>query len=288
MNNKKTTIYFLPYLILLFSFAFYLISISIYLKFSKIMNPNYIFSELNQIFLLNPSYVTQLILAILCLSLLINSYFFKKHLYKRNILLDKSQIKKNVLLIFIFTFLTLLITFFINILIIFIKQNYYYMNHAKGKNQIIYISLATTKILEFLFIFSIRISYWFLLTYLFIKSTSKIQKMLIFSLILIFIYLISLTLGVFTYNIVHDHKTNYLIVVLVSLFFPETINTLYGFNQIAGMVSNVAKNTYLINLVYLPSFIVLIIVVSKIKWQKFKISINKKLRNSNLKNNENI
>ena len=133
MNNKKTIVYFLPYLTLLIFFSIYLLSLSIYIKLTKIINPNAIFSELNQVFLLNPSYVTQLLLVILCLLLLINSYFVKRHFYKKNILLNNTEVKKIILFIFIFTFSILLITFFANILIIFINQNYYYESYGKSK-----------------------------------------------------------------------------------------------------------------------------------------------------------
>ena len=158
MNNKKTILYFLPYLTLLISFSIYLFSLSIYVKLTKIINPNAIFSELNQIFLLNPSYVTQLLLVILCLSLLINSYFVKRHFYKKNILLNNTEVKKIILFIFIITFSILLITFFVNILIIFINQNYYYESYGKSK-KIINVYLKNTKILEYLFIFLVRNTY---------------------------------------------------------------------------------------------------------------------------------
>lgn len=182
MNNKKTILYFLPYLTLLIFFSIYLLSLSIYIKLTKIINPNAIFSELNQVFLLNPSYVTQLLLVILCLSLLINSYFVKRHFYK-NILLN----------------------------------------------------------------------------------TPEVKKIILFSLLLIFIYLISLTFGIVLYNIVHDVKTNYLIIMIISSLFPESINTLYNFSFIAGMVSNIAKNLFIINLIYFPSFIIFLVIILKTK-----------------------
>ena len=241
MNNKKTILYFLPYLTLLIFFSIYLLSLSIYIKLTKIINPNAIFSELNQVFLLNPSYVTQLLLVILCLLLLINSYFVKRHFYKKNILLNNTEVKKIILFIFIFTFSILLITFFVNILIIFINQNYYYESYGKSK-KIINVYLKNTKILEYLFVFLVRNTYWFLITYLLIRFTNTIKKIFLFSLLLIFIYLISLAFGIVLYNIVHDVKTNYLIIMIISSLFPESINTLYNFNFIAGTVSNIAKN----------------------------------------------
>lgn len=237
MNNKKTILYFLPYLTLLIFFSIYLFSLSIYIKLTKIINPNAIFSELNQVFLLNPSYVTQLLLVILCLSLLINSYFVKRHFYKKNILLNNTEVKK-----------------------------------------IINVYLKNTKILEYLFIFLVRNTYWFLITYLLIKFTNTIKKIFLFSLLLIFIYLISLAFGIVLYNIVHDVKTNYLIIMIISSLFPESINTLYNFNFIAGMVSNIAKNLFIINLIYFPSFIIFLVIILKTKWQKFSIN---KLKKSN-------
>ena len=264
MNNKKTILYFLPYLTLLIFFSIYLFSLSIYIKLTKIINPNSIFSELNQVFLLNPSYVTQLLLVILCLSLLINSYLVKRHFYKKNILLNNTEVKKIILFIFIFTFSILLITFFVNILIIFINQNYYYESYGKSK-KIINVYLKNTKILEYLFVFLVRNTYWFLITYLLIRFTNTIKKIFLFSLLLIFIYLISLAFGIVLYNIVHDVKTNYLIIMIISSLFPESINTLYNFNFIAGTVSNIAKNLFIINLIYFPSFIIFLVIILKTK-----------------------
>ena len=277
MNNKKTILYFLPYLTLLIFFSIYLFSLSTYIKLTKIINPNAIFSELNQVFLLNPSYVTQLLLVILCLSLLINSYFVKRHFYKKNILLNNIEVKKIILFIFIFTFSILLITFFVNILIIFINQNYYYESYGKSK-KIINVYLKNTKILEYLFVFLVRNTYWFLITYLLIRFTNTIKKIFLFSLLLIFIYLISLTFGIVLYNIVHDVKTNYLIIMIISSLFPESINTLYNFNFIAGTISNITKNLFIINLIYFPSFIIFLVIILKTKWQKFFINKIKKIK----------
>lgn len=277
MNNKKTILYFLPYLTLLIFFSIYLFSLSIYIKLTKIINPNPIFSELNQVFLLNPSYVTQLLLVILCLSLLINSYLVKRHFYKKNIVLNTTEVKKIILFIFIFTFSILLITFFVNILIIFVNQNYYYETYGKSK-KIIKVHLKSTKILEYLFVFLVRNTYWFLITYLLIRFTNTVKKIILFSLLLIFIYLISLTFGIVLYNIVHDVKTNYLIIMIISSLFPESINTLYNFNFIAGTISNITKNLFIINLIYFPSFIIFLVIILKTKWQKFSIN---KLKKSN-------
>ena len=191
---------------------------------------------------------------------------------------NQDEVKKIILFIFIFTFSILLITFFANILIIFINQNYYYYESYGKSKKIINVYLKNTKILEYLFVFLVRNTYWFLFTYLLIKFTNTIKKIFLFSLLLIFIYLISLAFGIVLYNIVHDVKTNYLIIMIISSLFPESINTLYNFDFIAGTVSNIAKNLFIINLIYFPSFIIFLVIILKSKWQKFSIN---KLKKSN-------
>ena len=268
MKNKKQNILFLPYWILLFLFQVYLIAMTMFLKVDKEINDSYLFSTINQIFLIAPSYITQLLLVLLMLCLFLNFFLVKIYYAKRNIQLDNKQMKKLYLNIFLYSLVSLLLTFVINIIIIFNKQNYFeIINQRTQQKKLVY--LHYTKAFEFLYVYIFRLIYWFGLNLLFIKITNNVRKGILFFFILIIIYLISLILGILLYQIVHDRLINYIIILLSSIVFPEIINSLYSLKNITMTMSPLLSNIYLINLVYIPTFILLIALIAKLNSKPF-------------------
>lgn len=268
MKIKKQNILFLPYWILLFLFQVYLIAMTMFLKADKNINDSYLFSTINQIFLIAPSYITQLLLLLLMLCLFLNFFLVKIYYAKRNIQLDNKQMNKLYLNIFLYSLVSLLLTFVINIIIIFNKQNYFeIINQRTQQKKLVY--LHYTKAFEFLYVYIFRLIYWFGLNLLFIKITNNVRKGILFFFILIIIYLISLILGILLYQIVHDRLINYIIILLSSIFFPEIINSLYSLKNITMTMSPLLSNIYLINLVYIPAFILLIVLIAKLNSKPF-------------------
>lgn len=268
MKIKKQNILFLPYWILLFLFQVYLIAMTMFLKADKNINDSYLFSTINQIFLIAPSYITQLLLVLLMLCLFLNFFLVKIYYAKRNIQLDNKQMKKLYLNVFLYSLVSLLLTFLINIIIIFSKQNYFkIINQRTQQKKLVY--LHYTKAFEFLYVYIFRLIYWFGLNLLFIKITNNVRKGILFFFILIIIYLISLILGILLYQIVHDRLINYIIILLSSIVFPEIINSLYSLKNITMTMSPLLSNIYLINLVYIPAFILLIVLIAKLNSKPF-------------------
>lgn len=268
MKIKKQNILFLPYWILLFLFQVYLIAMTMFLKADKNINDSYLFSTINQIFLIAPSYITQLLLVLLMLCLFLNFFLVKIYYAKRNIQLDNKQMKKLYLNVFLYSLVSLLLTFVINIIIIFSKQNYFeIINQRTQQKKLIY--LHYTKAFEFLYVYIFRLIYWFGLNLLFVKITNNLRKGILFFFILIIIYLISLILGILLYQIVHDWLINYIIILLSSIFFPEIINSVYSLKNITMTMNPLFNNIYLINLVYIPTFILLIVLIAKLNSKPF-------------------
>ena len=268
MKNKKQNILFLPYWILLFLFQVYLIAMTMFLKVDKEINDSYLFSTINQIFLIAPSYITQLLLFLLMLSLFLNFFLVKIYYAKRNIQLDNKQMNKLYLNIFLYSLVSLLLTFVINIIIIFSKQNYFeIINQRTQQKKLVY--LQYTKAFEFLYVYIFRLIYWFGLNLLFIKITNNVKKGILFLFILIIVYLISLVLGILLYQVVHDRLINYIIILLSSIFFPEIINSIYSLQNITMTMNPLFSNIYLINLVYIPTFILLIVLIAKLNSKPF-------------------
>ena len=268
MKIKKQNILFLPYWILLFLFQVYLIAMTMFLKADKNINDSYLFSTINQIFLIAPSYITQLLLVLLMLCLFLNFFLVKIYYAKRNIQLDNKQMKKLYLNVFLYSLVSLLLTFIINIIIIFSKQNYFeIINQRTQQKKLVY--LQYTKTFEFLYVYIFRLIYWFGLNLLFVKITNNLRKGILFFFILIIIYLISLILGILLYQIVHDWLINYIIILLSSIFFPEIINSIYSLKNITMTMNPLFNNIYLINLVYIPTFILLIVLIAKLNSKPF-------------------
>jgi hypothetical protein len=131
---------------------------TIFLKVDKEINDSYLFSTINQIFLIAPSYITQLLLFLLMLSLFLNFFLVKIYYAKRNIQLDNKQMKKLYLNIFLYSLVSLLLTFIINIIIIFSKQNYFeIINQRTQQKKLVY--LQYTKAFEFLYVYIFRLIY---------------------------------------------------------------------------------------------------------------------------------
>ena len=104
---------------------------------------------------------------------------------------------------------------------------------------------------------------------LFVKITNNLRKGILFFFILIIIYLISLILGILLYQIVHDWLINYIIILLSSIVFPEIINSIYSLKNITMTMNPLFNNIYLINLVYIPTFILLIVLIAKLNSKPF-------------------
>ena len=104
---------------------------------------------------------------------------------------------------------------------------------------------------------------------LFVKITNNLRKGILFFFILIIIYLILLILGILLYQIVHDWLINYIIILLSSIFFPEIINSVYSLKNITMTMNPLFNNIYLINLVYIPTFILLIVLIAKLNSKPF-------------------
>ena len=202
------------------------------------------------------------------LSLFLNFFLVKIYYAKRNIQLDNKQMNKLYLNIFLYSLVSLLLTFVINIIIIFNKQNYFeIINQRTQQKKLVY--LHYTKAFEFLYVYIFRLIYWFGLNLLFIKITNNVRKGILFFFILIIIYLISLILGILLYQIVHDWLINYIIILLSSIFFPEIINSVYSLKNITMTMNPLFNNIYLINLVYIPTFILLIVLIVKLNTKPF-------------------
>ena len=131
---------------------------TMFLKADKEINDSYLFSTINQIFLIAPSYITQLLLFLLMLSLFLNFFLVKIHYAKRNMQLDNKQMNKLYLNIFLYSLVSLLLIFVINIIIIFSKQNYFeIINQRTQQKKLVY--LQYTKAFEFLYVYIFRLIY---------------------------------------------------------------------------------------------------------------------------------
>ncbi|MBD3898638.1 hypothetical protein IEN87_00125 [Mycoplasma hominis] len=267
-KNKKQLLLFLPYWILLAGFVIYLLVSAIMLKIDGQIDQFNLFPLINQIFLIAPSYTTQLLLTLLSIGLFLNFYFVKRYLSKRSIELDHKEKRRNYLIIILTTAISLIVIFLINVMILFIKQNFYKIvsGHWNTKTPVY---LENTKIIEYFYVYIFRLTYWFLLSFLLIKITNNFKKAILFTFVIILIYLISLILGILFYQISHDRLTNYLIIVLSSIVFPEILNTLFSLSNITMTLNSLCNNIYLINLVYIPAFILFIVLITKIKEKQF-------------------
>ncbi|WP_203282662.1 hypothetical protein [Metamycoplasma hominis] len=267
-KNKKQLLLFLPYWILLAGFVIYLLVSAIMLKIDGQIDQFNLFPLINQIFLIAPSYTTQLLLALLSIGLFLNFYFFKRYLSKRSIELDHKEKRRNYLIIILTTTISLIVIFLINVMILFIKQNFYEIVHRHWNTKTP-VYLENTKIIEYFYVYIFRLTYWFLLSFLLIKITNNFKKAILFTFVIILIYLISLILGILFYQISHDRLTNYLIIVLSSIVFPEILNTLFSLSNITMTLNPLCNNIYLINLVYIPAFILFIVLIAKTKEKQF-------------------
>ncbi|WP_044730181.1 hypothetical protein [Metamycoplasma hominis] len=267
-KNKKQLLLFLPYWILLAGFVIYLLVSAIMLKIDGQIDQFNLFPLINQIFLISPSYTTQLLLTLLSIGLFLNFYFVKRYLSKRSIELDHKEKRRNYLIIILMTAISLIVIFLINVMILFIKQNFYEIlyRHWNTKTPVY---LKNTKIIEYFYVYIFRLTYWFLLSFLLIKITNNFKKAILFTFVIILIYLISLILGTLFYQISHDRLTNYLIIVLSSIVFPEILNTLSSLSNITMTLGSLYNNIYLINLVYIPAFILFIVLIAKTKEKQF-------------------
>ncbi|CAX37215.1 hypothetical protein [Metamycoplasma hominis] len=267
-KNKKQLLLFLPYWILLAGFVIYLLVSAIMLKIDGQIDQFNLFPLINQIFLIAPSYTTQLLLALLSIGLFLNFYFVKRYLSKRSIELDHKEKRRNYLIIILTTAISLIVIFLINVMILFIKQNFYEIIHRHWNTKTP-VYLENTKIIEYFYVYIFRLTYWFLLSFLLIKITNNFKKAILFTFVIILIYLISLILGTLFYQISHDRLTNYLIIVLSSIVFPEILNTLFSLSSITMTLNPLCNNIYLINLVYIPTFILFIVLIAKTKEKQF-------------------
>ena len=267
-KNKKQLLLFLPYWILLAGFVIYLLVSAIMLKIDGQIDQFNLFPLINQIFLIAPSYTTQLLLALLSIGLFLNFYFFKRYLSKRSIELDHKEKRRNYLIIILTTTISLIVIFLINVMILFIKQNFYEIVHRHWNTKTP-VYLENTKIIEYFYVYIFRLTYWFLLSFLLIKITNNFKKAILFTFVIILIYLISLILGILFYQISHDRLTNYLIIVLSSIVFPEILNTLFSLSNITMTLNPLYNNIYLINLVYIPAFILFIVLIAKTQEKQF-------------------
>ncbi|RBI34258.1 hypothetical protein [Metamycoplasma hominis] len=267
-KNKKQLLLFLPYWILLAGFVIYLLVSAIMLKIDGQIDQFNLFPLINQIFLIAPSYTTQLLLTLLSIGLFLNFYFFKRYLSKRSIELDHKEKRRNYLIIILTTTISLIVIFLINVMILFIKQNFYEIVHRHWNTKTP-VYLENTKIIEYFYVYIFRLTYWFLLSFLLIKITNNFKKAILFTFVIILIYLISLILGILFYQISHDRLTNYLIIVLSSIVFPEILNTLFSLSNITMTLNPLYNNIYLINLVYIPAFILFIVLIAKTKEKQF-------------------
>ncbi|RCJ02027.1 hypothetical protein DSL67_00425 [Metamycoplasma hominis] len=267
-KNKKQLLLFLPYWILLAGFVIYLLISAIMLKIDGQIDQFNLFPLINQIFLIAPSYTTQLLLTLLSIGLFLNFYFVKRYLSKRSIELDHKEKRRNYLIIILTTTISLIVIFLINVMILFIKQNFYEIVHRHWNTKTP-VYLENTKIIEYFYVYIFRLTYWFLLSFLLIKITNNFKKAILFTFVIILIYLISLVLGILFYQISHDRLTNYLIIVLSSIVFPEILNTLFSLSSITMTLNPLCNNIYLINLVYIPAFILFIVLIAKTKEKQF-------------------
>ncbi|AYN65206.1 hypothetical protein KN71_000540 [Metamycoplasma hominis] len=267
-KNKKQLLLFLPYWILLAGFVIYLLISAIMLKIDGQIDQFNLFPLINQIFLIAPSYTTQLLLTLLSIGLFLNFYFVKRYLSKRSIELDHKEKRRNYLIIILTTIISLIVIFLINVMILFIKQNFYEIVHRHWNTKTP-VYLENTKIIEYFYVYIFRLTYWFLLSFLLIKITNNFKKAILFTFVIILIYLISLVLGILFYQISHDRLTNYLIIVLSSIVFPEILNTLFSLSNITMTLNPLCNNIYLINLVYIPAFILFIVLIAKTKEKQF-------------------
>lgn len=265
---KKQLLLFLPYWILLAGFVIYLLVSAIMLKIDGQIDQFNLFPLINQIFLIAPSYTTQLLLTLLSIGLFLNFYFVKRYLSKRSIELDHKEKRRNYLIIILTTAISLIVIFLINVMILFIKQNFYEIIHRHWNTKTP-VYLENTKIIEYFYVYIFRLTYWFLLSFLLIKITNNFKKAILFTFVIILIYLISLILGILFYQISHDRLTNYLIIVLSSIVFPEILNTLFSLSNITMTLNPLCNNIYLINLVYIPAFILFIVLIAKTKEKQF-------------------
>ncbi|WP_220190250.1 hypothetical protein [Metamycoplasma hominis] len=282
MKTKKQLLIFLPYLILLGGFTIYLLISSIILKVDGEIDNTNLFNLINQIFFIAPSYTTQLLLMLLSIGLFLNFYFAKRYWTKHNIELDFKEKRKTYLIIILTTIIALISVFLINIMILFINQSYYRIRDGRDHSKIP-VYLENTKIIEYFYVYIFRLAYWFLLSFLLIKITNNFKKAILFTFVIVLVYLISLILGTLFYQISHDRFLNYLIIILSSIVFPEILNSIYSLSNITMTLGSLYNNIYLINLVYIPAFVLFIVLIAKIKeknfifFKKFNTIKNKKL-----------
>ena len=186
-KNKKQLLLFLPYWILLGGFTIYLLISSIILKVDGEIDNTNLFNLINQIFLIAPSYTTQLLLMLLSIGLFLNFYFAKRYWTKHNIELDFKEKRKTYLIIILTTIIALISVFLINIMILFINQSYYRIKDGRDHSKTP-VYLENTKIIEYFYVYIFRLAYWFLLSFLLIKITNNFKKAILFTFVIILIY----------------------------------------------------------------------------------------------------
>ncbi|MDC8914052.1 hypothetical protein PR248_03310 [Metamycoplasma hyosynoviae] len=274
MKNKKIFKFLIPYFVVLSLFLSYLILMAILTRTNKFLyrywKPLKIF-WISEAFILVPSFLSQPLLIFLVFTLFINIYFIRKHLKKNKIEItkeNKKKILKILLTITICSFLTVLI---LNLMIVFIKQNYQ-IEKFKPKtplnSEIENITILPWKIVEFSLIYLFRLSYWYLLTILLIKFTNNDKKLIGFSFLYLALYLLPLVI-IFLLDGYASHLGRTISLFAVSSVLPETMSTwIHNFtpyNDFPGP-ENIP---FLQQIVYIPSFITFSICIAKIKTPEF-------------------
>ncbi len=169
---------FLFTFILLTCFCLYLIIMAIVVKINGNASEWY-HSPIALAFFLRFSLINKILAIILSYIFCISIYRFRKKLVQYKNFNEIKSIKNNAILIVISSIVTLLLlTLFINLMIVFINQNYYYIKRIH--NLLIPVRINEIKILEYSYIYLLRCGFYILLTIFIAKFVHDKSFIIIF------------------------------------------------------------------------------------------------------------
>lgn len=169
---------FLFTFILLTCFCLYLIIMAIVAKINGNASEWY-HSPIALAFFLRFSLINKILAIILSYIFCISIYCFRKKLVQYKNFNEIKSIKNNAILIVISSIVTLLLlTLFINLMIVFINQNYYYIKRIH--NLLIPVRINEIKILEYSYIYLLRCGFYILLTIFIAKFVHDKSFIIIF------------------------------------------------------------------------------------------------------------
>ncbi|MDU3864677.1 hypothetical protein [Ureaplasma urealyticum] len=269
---------FLFTFILITCFCLYLIIMTIVAKINGNASEWY-HTPIALAFFLRFSLINKILAIILSCIFCVSIYRFRKKLVQYENFNEIKSIKNNAILTVIFSVVAILsLTLFINLMIVFINQNYYYIKRIH--NLLIPIRIDEIKILEYSYIYLLRYGFYILLTVFIAKFIHDKRSMIKVLSLYLFINFILMIIGTSFTFLEHTNFYNgmltYWTTFSCALLYPEIINDNFqwisSFNY--NLKNTIYENNFIAYLPYFCSFIILIILIKKVSWKSITISSN--------------